>query len=187
MFTGVRFRISATELSFDAEKFKASLQKSVEVNIRQAARAFIRAAIQHVPIQTGMAVGSYLNIGQFLRVAVPIGPGPHGSQMSYRHSDGTFYPYMKGPDLGATFGIKPEDAFVEEAGRYTFKFESKVYHYILNEFGFKWGPWNSLVAGRQAAAEYAKTNFMKNMPKLKKFLIKTTITNGNRQQATLKS
>lgn len=171
------FSLEAQAIDFDLNSLSRTASDRLEAHARQAAREFLRAIIKShaVPIDTGMAMGSFLNLGRFLNVAVPQGPGPHRGQRTYVHSDGTRYPNQKGPELGAQFATKPEDAFIFTPTSVTFQFETDVYHYILNEFGLVFGPWNSFEIGREAALAYSKANFVKQMPKLLDFVIMTEL------------
>ncbi len=63
-----------TKLTLDPGRYTKTLDKSMNVQLRQAARAWLRAVILKVPVWTGMSRGSLRPLGAFLRVAVPISP-----------------------------------------------------------------------------------------------------------------
>ena len=179
-----RINIYAETLEIDENKYRRQINKILEKEVRQAARAFLRAAIPLIPIDTGMAVGSYLHIGRFLNVAVPRGRGPYPGQMIYRHTDRREFP--KSPESGADLSTSPGDAFKNDGRRFRFIFQSKVYHYILNDFGFVHGPWGSINAGREAFLNYARTTIKSKIPHLRKFIVKTART-GDGQRKVIQS
>lgn len=174
----ISLKFEAEAIEFDLNSLTKRQTERLNAHARQAARVFLRAIISAgvVPIDTGMAMGSFLNLGRFLRVAVLEGPGPHNGQRTYTHSDGTKYVDQKGPELGARFATQPQDAFISTDDRVEFQFQTDVYHYYLNEFGLSFSsPWNSFEVGREAALAYSRANFLKDMPRLLNFIVKTEI------------
>lgn len=160
--------------------------------MRQAARAYVRAAISKIPIQTGMARGSYLNIGRFLKVAIPL-TGASNYRIrnrrgkSYKEKNFWYYPpgtgrrLPKTPETGAKLtafklGLVPKaDGFAHE-----FTINSKVFHLTLeDQIGVKspTAPWHSTQAGREAWLAYMR-GLKKRMPKITDFISMTTISFG---------
>jgi hypothetical protein len=175
------FRFEAEVIRLDHKAFSKTAIETLEVQMRNAAREFLRAAIPRVPIDTGMAVGSFLNIGRFLRVAVPRGPGPYSRKhpnwkkpQTYTHFDGTKMP--KTPESGASLSTQPEDAFQRNGGEVSFDFRSEVYHYILNDVGIVHGPWQSFSHGRAAFERYTREILPTKLPKVYEFIVKNTIS-----------
>lgn len=77
-----RIRATIRIPGLDLENLKAAIKKAIEIQSRLAARAFIRASVPRVPIQSGMARGSFLNLGRALRVAIPM-PLPYSGDVAY--------------------------------------------------------------------------------------------------------
>src|SRR6185436_6344475 len=75
---------------FDANRYSEALEKEIEVQIRQAAREWLRAVIPRVPVWAGTSRGSLQPLGRFLRVAIPISINP-----TSRGREGV------GPEVGA--------------------------------------------------------------------------------------
>jgi hypothetical protein len=170
-----KITFQAEILSIDLAAWTKSLTEAAEVQLRQGAREFLRAAIPRVPIDTGMAVGSFLNIGRFLRVAVPRGPGPYRrsrpNEGPQTYKDPSGNEGLKTPDFGAELSTDPEDAFTRRNNIIAFTFRSNVYHYQLNEFGF-FGPWGSFDAGSEAMEQYMLNVAVNKLPRITSFIVK---------------
>lgn len=67
-----RIRATIRIPGLDLPNLKNAIKQAIELQSRIAARAFVRASVPRVPIQSGMARGSFLNLGRALGVAVPI-------------------------------------------------------------------------------------------------------------------
>lgn len=145
----------------DAKKYTDALEQQCEIQIRQAAREWLRAVIPRVPVWTGTARGSLQPLGRFLRVAVPINPTVTRKGM--------------GPGVGASQG---SFKFEKRQRRFLFKFNTEVLHFQLNEFYkappefhlIHETPWHALVAGEEAFNKYVKEVLPKRIPKIKDFI-----------------
>lgn len=161
-------------LNFDAAGYTRAVREAIEAEFRQAARAFIRAAIPRVPVQTGMARGSFLNVGRFLRVAVPITP-TRFNQRYYPPGGGSI---PKTPESGAALSTRPESMIKRQGNRVTFTFQTGVFHYTLEDaIGVRSGPWGSFAAGRAAFTARIR-NLRTRLPKIGAFVTRTSITFG---------
>lgn len=163
-------------LDFDAKGYSAAVRKSMEIQFRHAARAFLRAAVPHVPVQTGMARGSFLHIGRYLNVAVPINPIRFNK--TYEMPGGGKIP--KTPESGASLSTSPQNLIKWRDNRLVFEFESNVFHYTLEDiFGLKspTAPWESIKKGRIAFMEELR-KLRTRLPKLGGYITRTSITFG---------
>lgn len=148
--------------------------------MREAAVEFIKASVPKVPVDTGMARGSFLNMARALNrfgfgVTVDINPARIHSRkkpLYYYTKSGERLP--KTPQQGAKL---TEYALGIEGNKVIFSFKSNVIHYALMDFyNVKGnGPWGSMEAGMIA--------FRAKMKELKggkiglaKFLTKYKIT-----------
>ncbi len=177
-------------LKFDMESYSKTFKKEFEIHTKQAARAFVLAAIPAIPVQTGMARGSYLNVGRFLNINIPI-----PSKGSYQRTrKGRTYT-VRNPIYYSPTGVRmpktPESgaaltAFVFET-KYTsngiehiFRVNSKVFHYTLQDemhVRSPTSPWYSMRKGRDAWINYMQ-KIEERLPSVKEFIGKTTISFG---------
>ncbi len=171
--SGFKVKMDIPEMHFKQKEFSAYFRSEMQIQMRQAARAFLRAVIKRVPVDTGEARGTLLPLGRFLNVAVPISP-----KRSENNKDaGTGE--MNSPLI---FDFESEDT-----GEY-FTIEAlQLFHYIWNEFyAHNYSnpqiepPWHSIQDGVDAFMEYLKTYGIKRLPKMKDFIDVTRIVvNGN--------
>ncbi len=160
-------------LKFKHTKYTKNVKRITEIQFRQAARAFLRAAIPLVPVQTGMARGSFLNIAKFLNVQLVINPTKFGQKY---YAGGT--PIAKTKQTGAsltTFSIPGR----KSKKKLEFRFNSKVFHYGLEDtLGVRSpsSPWNSMKIGMIAFNEVmSKLTKRSDYPKVADFISTTTI------------
>jgi hypothetical protein len=146
----------------NGKKFGKTLDGYLQVQLRQAAREWLRAVIPRVPVYTGTARASLKPLGRFLRVAVPIRP------VASRPGMGQF--------AGESQGIFE---FKNERFVYTFTIGTGVRHYVTNEFydvrpkihlQHEPIPWQSHAAGQAAFLRYVNSTIPKRMPSIKDFL-----------------
>jgi hypothetical protein len=158
-----------TKLSIDPGRFTKTLDKTMEVQLRQAARTWLRAVILRVPVWTGTARGTLRPLGQFLRVSIPISP------VKFKKGFG--------PDVGARKSLYD---FSKRGTTYAFEFDQELAYYSLNDF-FQVNlplrnptPWGSFKAGEAAFNKYIATELPKRLPKVEDILTQTEIHIGGR-------
>ena len=173
----MRIRGTIDVLKFDSKGYNAALRKAIEVQFRQAARAFIRAAVPLIPVETGMARGSFLNIGRYLRVAIPINP----TKFRQRYYPGGL---PKTPQAGANLSTPVSEIFNWDGDKLVFTFQSDVLHLSLeDQIGVRspTAPWKAFDAGRDA---FMSTLSGMKLPNVKSYITKTTITFGRGSKIT---
>lgn len=153
----IRMKSKLTTFSIDPGRFTKTLDEAIQVQQRQAARAWLRAIIEKVPVWTGMSRGSFKPLGAYLRVAVPISPVARRSGM--------------GPSAGAS---KSQFSFTRTGNVWTFAFTEEVAHLLINDaFNVSAyihlrtpGPYNAFKAGSDAYQQYIDENLLKRLPNL---------------------
>jgi hypothetical protein len=167
----MRFTGRLSYLDFDPRTFTKSLDAAMEVQMRQAARAWLRAIMNATlprvrgqgpdsqgipPVWTGTARGTLRPLGKELRVAIPIKPIV---KMKGR-----------GPDIGAAQG---RFAFGKKFDRYYFRFSTALKYFEENEFGesdkkltYK-TPWNAFRVGQKAFQQHCATELGRKLPKIR--------------------
>lgn len=175
-----QMRIKYSGFKLDGSKAIKTIDKAIQVQLREAARRFLRAALTAVagdfPVDSGMAKGSFLNLARVLRMQLAISVRSTGK----RYHTGE----IKTPELGASLSTRYGSIGDVLTGSfqtgYTFRFDSRVYHYYLNEFysikKVPNTPWKSFEAGRRAFITYMKTEGMAKLPRLSDLVSETRIT-----------
>lgn len=172
----VRFFGSIQGFKIDGKGYTDYVRQQIELNVRQAAREFIRAAIPRVPVLSGMARGSFLHLGRALRVAIPINPSQRNG--IYYGPNGERLP--KTPESGARLSTSPENAFKNRGNNIQFEFNTRVFHYTLEDiFGVRspTAPWRSFQAGQEAFI-LEMQHLTKRLQSIRSFVTMTTVTFG---------
>lgn len=167
----MRFTGRFTYIDFDPKTYKKSFDEAMEVQMRQAARAWLRAMLTAElpvvrrgtgsskgipPVWTGTARGTLIPLGRFLRVAIPISP-------KVRRPG-------RGPDVGAGKG---KYNFDKSYDRYYFRFSTQLAWYTINEFNASdlplthQTPWKGFEIGQKAFQDYCNTEMAKKLPKIR--------------------
>ncbi len=166
----MKTRIKIKGLKIDTRGFTKTFNEALDTQLRQAARAWLKEVIIHVPIWLGTSRGSLIPLGQFLRVAIPITPNPKAHPRA-----------GLGPTAGTAQGFF-EFKHLEKG--VTFTFRTEVFHFIQNELYphdpevfhlIEQTPWKSFRYGRQAFDKYLQENLKNKIPKIKDFVIREDI------------
>jgi hypothetical protein len=158
-------------MEFDPKTYKKSLDEAMETQMRQAARAWLRAMLSAdlpvirrgtgsskgiPPVWTGTARGTLIPIGRFLKVAIPISPKVKRPG--------------RGPEVGASKG---KFQFGKAYDRYYFRFSTQLAWYTINEFNQSSlplthkTPWGGFEIGQKAFQDYCNNEMVKRMPKIR--------------------
>ncbi len=166
----MKTRIRIRGFKFSRGSFTKTFNEAIDKEVRMAARAWLRAVMQEVPVYLGAARGSLIPLGQFLRVAVPISPNPNAKPRA-----------GLGPEEGARQG-RFEFKHLQKV--VSFSFSTNVAHYIFNEYNeapnppfrlIHETPWHSFEKGIEAFESYLTENLQKNIPKITDYLLREDI------------
>lgn len=151
----MKFNASFTVLKIDKDRLTKALDEKIKIEMRQAMRAFLDAAIKRVPILTGMSRGGFVRLGQYLGKQVPI-PGAQPK-----------------PSRNAGRG------FVQsELDESNFKYPVYDLAYRINVFQYNFHDpdnWRATAAGRKAMERYIEKNFAAKLPKITDYITRTTV------------
>ncbi len=184
-----RVHITADLLKFDSKGYSKDLHAAISLQMKRAALAFVRAALLRIPVDTGMAAGSFLHLGRYLK---RIGLDDAGVQAyvnaNRKSPTGKYYhrPGKKGAPIDkdeytpGNYGLVPRPAslsFQKKRNQHLFNFESKVFHLTLNDLGLAGEGWGAFEAGRSAFLAEMR-NLRSAIPSIKGHVTKSTITLG---------
>lgn len=162
-------------LKFDSKNYRKDVLKLIEKQFIKGARAFVRAAVPLVPVQTGMARGSFLNIGRLINLIIPINPTKFNKK--YYHRPG-YSGEDKTPELGASYSTPERDIITVTKTRLEFHFQTKVFHYLLHdEFDYQTSAWHSFTTGQKAFLD-VMSDLINVLPQPKAYVTKTEVSFG---------
>lgn len=190
----MRFYATLTKLKIDGDKLTKSTKELIRKTFAEAAVHFIEQTAPAIPVDTGMARGSFLNMLAYLKnrglspnVNIPTRPmrtRKDGSPLRYRHTDGTGMP--KTPKQGALLTTKSSQIFRFVDSKVQFEFNSEVKHLNLNEriaTRVPNTPWHAFSRGRVAFLREIK-NMATQMPRIQEYLVMTVLTPGKNSPFT---
>lgn len=171
-------------LSFDAKGYGRAVKRNIEAAFKDCIRKFVMVAAPRVPVQTGMARGSFLNIGRLVNYIVPISPQPRRNKNGtkkdkvYYHPDGRRFP--KTPRSGALLSTPMNDIMFWKGTKLVFNFRSDVFHLTLQDFFHvksPTSPWRSFQEGQVAFVNAFKAN-RGMFPNLGEYITVSTVSAG---------
>jgi hypothetical protein len=167
----MRFTGRFTYMDYDPKTYKKSFDEAMQTQMRQAARAWLRAMLSAElpvvrrgtgsstgipPVWTGTARGTLIPLGRFLKIAIPISPRVRRPGW--------------GPSVGAAQG---KFQFGTLHDRHYFRFSTQLAYYTLNEFNQSdlhlthKTPWNGFEIGQAAFQDYCNTEMVRKLPKIR--------------------
>jgi len=161
----MRVNASLDLLKFDSKGYTKELHASIARQMRVAALAFVRAALTRIPVDTGMAAGSFLLLGRYLR-RIRIGDAhvesfvsaqrktPRGKGRYYYPPGSSTRPIPKDEHSPGDNGLVAKPAslsFQQKENKHSFIFETRVFHFTLLDLGLAGDtPWDAFRVGQEA-------------------------------------
>lgn len=169
MLTG---RPTFVKMSIDVPKYKKSLQDAIEVQIRQAARVWLRTLLQAgvIPIWTGTSRGVFIPLGSYLHIETTVVPLVH------REGQGPAYGAAEADFSFKTIGTKSIFEFSHSLDRLTFNDQ-----FNANDYGFRLrnpGPYHAFQKATEAWDHYVQTVLPGRLPSPSEFENRTSLTYG---------
>lgn len=160
-----KFKFKGLKIKGDWTK---TLEQGIQVQIRQAAREWLRAVRDSIPEWTGQAKGSVvLATGEFGTFAEYLG---EPKDLNPPHSKPS-----KNPETG---GSQARYSFTWKGHRYSFNYYNTIDYFYYNSVLGKAGnsnpnfdnPWRAILKGRLAFEEYMRTEGIRKLPKIMNLL-----------------
>lgn len=137
----MRISVAARKVEFDAKGYMVETRHALQESFYRAGQAFVETAAPNVPVDTGMARGSFLNLSQLLerKGYAPSTDIPttvqrttlSGRALKYTHSDGR--PFPKGPGSAKKLSTLGSQAFKFVRGQFTFEYATEVVHFNIHD------------------------------------------------------
>ena len=166
---------------FQLVKFTKVLKSAMEIQQRQAIRAWLRAVLSKTPTYTGTARGTYRPIARVIG-KVAVRPGSISKQARAKIASGTRI-QGKNYNLGFNAGGQYSDHSITQKYskvllRYEFIFQQDLPYAVWNDIypAPAWitlpsnPPWHALDAGRDAWEQYMQTEAPKHVPNANQFI-----------------
>jgi hypothetical protein len=175
-------------INLNRDKLSGAMKAAVKAIFSEAAVKFLETVAPAIPVDTGMARGSFLNMLALLEnkgytpdVDIPSQPQrtkKDGRPYSYKHTDGRRMP--KTPRQGALLSTKKSQIIRFVDNRIQVEFNSQVKHLNLNErlaTRVPGTPWMAFSRGRDKFLKEIRSA-KGAIPELTSYLVMTTLTVG---------
>jgi hypothetical protein len=187
--------------NFNSQKFLKTLDEAIQLEMRNAARAFLREAIIHVPVRTGFARGALLNMGSAIGLSAASIPTRFlarlrktidGRIKSYKPRIVEYYygagsKTLKTPENARQFSTPIDKVFLKENNVYLFHYEQTILYYVINDILTNpytpSAPWRSFEFGKNAFSDYLKNQGIAKLPGARD-AITTTLVRVNRSSTS---
>ena len=187
--------VKATLFKFEFKRvaYSRAFDKAMKLLLRNAAREFAKAVILRVPVQTGFARGSLLNLADAIGINASSSPEsfrrkldkrrgkivnvPLNGKTSYYTDSGGRVP--KTPENARQFSTDPDKVFTAADNVYTFSYGASILYYVINDIASNShtpsAPWLSFQAGHDAMTAYIREHILEDVPAIKDYVEKTEI------------
>lgn len=147
-------------------------EEDIDIIVRKgfkiATKMFIGQIDEKVPVYTGMAKGAFSRLAKYANATLDFS-NAHPEWGYYRDENYNVVKVWKDKRLGESQASKPPFLRKSKSGRYSFNFETRVFHYWLRDTNYipggKRTPWRSFEYGSQAFAarlgQYLRRNLSK--------------------------
>lgn len=169
MLTG---RPTFVKMQIDVPKYRKALQDAMEVQMRQAARAWLRTLLRPglIPIWTGTSRGVFIPLGSYLKVETTVTP------LVYRENQGPAYGAAESNFSFKSAGTVTTFEFSHTLDRLTFNDQ-----YNANEYGFKLinpGPYRAFAQATEQWNIYVRDVMPSRLPNPGDFENRTELIYG---------
>lgn len=180
----MRIAIKVGAFKFNKGEMTKTLKHQIRQNILLGAKAFIEEAAPRVPVHTGMARGSFLNLQALLNSAhknpdvdipttIQARDPQTGGYLKYRDNDTRKY-INKSPQNARRFSTGRQEILTEVDGVWKFTYETRVTHFNAPDNVRRW---QSFEFGRAAMRDKIKT-LKVTYPRISSFIMSTTVDGG---------
>lgn len=159
----------AFDFKFDKAGYTRALRDVVEQEFKAAIRAFLAAAEARIPVRTGQAKGTLQPLAEFADYKLNISPVEERAGRGPDTALGKLNVTFDWPSFSISFKVDL-DYFEVLDTQATY-----VHSTTGKEVSAKGIPWLAMEHGREAFKDHLKKNLKRNIPKVTKFLTRTSL------------
>lgn len=173
----------ATGFEFKRAEFSDAFKKAIQLELRNGAKEFVKAALPRVPVRTGFARGTLLNLADAIGYnAASNKEGFNRKLMSKRLKvknvsvNGKLEYYEgvpKTPENARQFSTQINKVFTNNGRTFSFNYENTVLYYEINDERYQW---RSFIFGSEAFISYLERVGLQRLPAITEYIIKKRIS-----------
>lgn len=160
-----------TGFQFKRVEFSEAFKTAIKLEMRNGAREFAKEAIIRVPVRTGFARGTLLNLNNAIGLSTSI--STNGALEYYQG-------VRKTPENARQFSTPTNKVFTNNGRTFNFNYGVTVLYYEINDVSSNKytpsAPWRSFQFGSAAFISYLERVGLKRLPAITEYIIKKRIT-----------
>ena len=180
----------ATGFQFKRAEFSEAFKTAIQLELRNGAKEFVKAALIRVPVRTGFARGTLLNLGDAIGYSGASNKGSFTKKLVKKRlgvknvSANGLLEYYNGvpktPENARQFSTPINKVFTNNGKTFSFNYEQTVLYYEINDVSSNRytpsAPWRSFEFGSAAFIDYLERVGLQRLPAITEYIIKKRIT-----------
>ncbi len=177
----MKVNITVTGFEFKRAEFSESFKKAIKLQMRNGAREFLKAALPRVPVRTGFARGTLLNLADAIGIAASSNPIAFKKKLAKRplqdspvNSIKEYYlGVLKTPEAARGFSTPIGRVFTNNGKAYSFNYDNTVLYYEINDEVYQW---KSFELGSAAFIDYLEHVGLQRIPAISEYIIRKKLS-----------
>ena len=173
----MKVKISIAGFEFKRAEFSDAFKKAIALEMRNAARKFVEAALPRVPVRTGFARGTLLNLTDAIGMAAASSPAAFKKKLAKRPKQNSpvnglveyYEGVLKTPDAARAFSTPSNRVFTNNGKSWQFNYDNTVLYYEINDERLNW---RSYQYGTAAFIDYLERTGLQRIPAITDYLIR---------------
>jgi hypothetical protein len=180
----------ATGFQFKRAEFSDAFKKAIQLEMRNGAKEFVKAALIRVPVRTGFARGTLLNLGDAIGYAGATNKPAFARKLDKRRlkvvnvsvngAEEYYQGVPKTPENARQFSTPLNKVFTNNGRTFSFNYEQTVLYYEINDASSNRytpsAPWRSFEFGSAAFIDYLERVGLQRLPAITEYIVKKRIS-----------
>lgn len=186
----MKVTFTATGFQFKRAEFSEAFKAAIKLEMRNGAKEFVKAALIRVPVRTGFARGTLLNLADAIGLSASASPVAFKRRLDKRRLNTINVPlngqleYYEGvpktPENARQFSTPLNKVFTNNGRTFNFNYEMTVLYYEINDVNSNRytpsAPWRSFEFGSAAFIDYLERVGLKRLPAITEYIVKKRLT-----------
>lgn len=179
----MKVTFTATGFQFKRAEFSDAFKAAIKLEMRNGAKEFVKAAFARVPVRTGFARGSLLNLFDAIGLSAAANPTAFREKLTRKRLKIVNVPlngrleYYEGvpktPENARQFSTPLNKVFTNNGRTFNFNYETTILYYELNDVNLQW---RSFEFGSAAFIDYLERVGLKRLPAITEYIVKKRLT-----------
>ncbi len=177
----MKVTFTATGFQFKRAEFSDAFKKAIQLEMRNGAREFLKAALPRVPVRTGFARGTLLNLADAIGISAASNPTNFKKKLAKRPRqskpvNGIIEYYegvLKTPEAARGFSTPIGRVFTNNGKAFSFNYDNTVLYYEINDEKLLW---RSFEIGSEAFINYLERVGLQRLPAITEYILRKKLS-----------